>query len=556
MNEDQRKKFRTKILDIKRIVSEIKKLGIDITQLEKTINSIEKETEQKANEVYEKYDELETEAFFIDYLNDVYNSSIKKVELIYDELLEEYNTYYQIHSQCNLLNEKLTTEAYTNMGEYINIIKTLLKVFQNTSIANSDMEKKLAEIMYQLVYHVIQLELNDKEVSSLLEYIKRSEINSSYLETYIQQEVSSINLTDSNNKEINQRIQELRAEGLNFSYLDSKLIKLLSSSEEENIPTEQSNISNEVTSSLDLIPQYYEMLLELFEEQKCLERKEQTLNDEISKQMNKKHRKVMSVIKRNLLLTTYVSSLIVSFYAAKQDSTSKKFFTTTESYNLTTNTNIPTTTDYQEEAEIPISIITYNPWKEASWWEREIIGEYDFARKVETYDVSDINYENLSDYATISTLELGIKPFEEIERKDSLVPDDLYEETFKIVQRITQDKSMIKKELNEDKFGMSITMLLVFIGTFHFLISLANKEEIILGLIRSSYKDYKKSRKLKKEIKEYKEELIDYKERLKIILDQIEKLRALLENEYKNLSTSDKEKESIKAIIRKVRTRK
>lgn len=202
-----------------------------------------------------------------------------------------------------------------------------------------------------------------------------------------------------------------------------------------------------------------------------------------------------------------------SYQVARHIIKTPRYMTTNDTYSISDNLQTPSISEYQSligEDDTPETyIIEYSPWERESFLE-------EFTREVTTYDVSNVEYENLEDYLQLDLYDLGILGESETETKESLTPSDLYNDEIREVERIYQDVLDVKYE----PANFSIKTFLIFYVVWYLVdkyISKCLKTETITDYI----KDFSKRNKKRKELKEA---YLDQEHRLKEALDNFKTL--------------------------------
>ena len=168
-----------------------------------------------------------------------------------------------------------------------------------------------------------------------------------------------------------------------------------------------------------------------------------------------------------------------------------------------------------DETITTTKIIEYGPWEKAFFSDV-------YSREVATFDVSGINYSNLEDYLSLDLKALGYEAEETEETKETLSPEDLYDELIREVERTTQNLDDV--EIKHDSF------IFVVVVSEIFALSVLLFIECILE--ESYYDSLLDNLALHIKLKDYKEERKDFRillEKSKELLEENKK--RILENE-------------------------
>ena len=428
--------FLDEVLKTKQLLLKIQKLGVDTSHLEKRIQNISDNIEKEIGKKFEQY-ESNLNTFLKDgELNNIYNKGIKLLKDIQTYIIDEYNTYSKIEGYYELLE---TNIKECNSKALASNIENMLKLIKeiNTSIPiNHRSEQDLIEKIYQLAYQLIKVEFSITGTSKVLRDLKKYNFPLSYLENYIIQEINSLDKNNYQNKPILNRVHEIESKGLESSYLDESLIKLLSLPRDKEAyqETKEHLISIE-KNSLDTDNQ----LLELKQKRNSIWNDLKNLKDNTLSSLKELFLPASILA---IYTASYIGLGIGSILGINKSCKHKVYPTIEETYDITNNKNLESKNYNTTLIDNPIQLITYTPWEKGEYYYNGKYGKYSemFGRQILTYDLSEIDYADLSDYAELDLTALGITATPTTETKSTLTPEDLYEEAYTLIKRYNQEK--------------------------------------------------------------------------------------------------------------------
>ncbi len=524
---------------VERKLEQLKKIGINVKNFEDIYINIKNNVIAQKNNMYNnKYldlsnthvslsDEMQLEQIYITYCS--------KLNSLYLDL-EKYNIYMQLVSFTKLLKdfvENVNQETINGLASMRSKIMQMLKDMENSNTLDHEIEIPLFQDLYHYVYIFIKLEyrlLNDSPT------LKMCETNENYvynLDKEIVKNLEEIDLRDVKNAQIEKIVSSLDAMG-SPTYLNADLIRAIV---DVTYIEERINIINDLNNDLD----------------KYIKKAQDLIHNTMFYKQNLENRKGhiresrIDLFKRAgcfLASVAYFISLgFASFSLAKYLSKDKFYTKKTTYYDSITKKTSYTSEEVKVTGKIPeesIELIKYGPYKDA------LFGYYE--RRVDTYDVANLNVQNYDDYFNLDLEELGINGNKKYEDKKTLNIEDLYEEAYWQLKIVENDLSNYHEEPNFDAIFIDTLCLLALTVCLYFIIEyglskyLKNKDYLSL----SNIPVLNNLMHIKKDLEDIRYFKIHNKpdiQELKIITKELQDIM----HEYKPLITSfEKNLESIK----------
>lgn len=524
--------YKGKIIEVKDNIEELKAIDFECDSYEEILEKIEKDTSKNIEEAYYKF--TNPDYFLPESLNTVYEEAIKKIDILNEQLTKEYECCYKLTVKCKLLNQKLDNIEENEIQNIITDIQKLLFQMKKMPTISYDENQKLIEKIYKLVYRGIKLELASKKDSQLLEKIKIDNTDISYVASLIKKDISKEE-DKSKQEKIQRKVQEINQNGFSdIHYLDKELIVMLTSKKDNIL------ISKKEDKILEKIEKYENTKKELEEKHNYYEfSNEEIERIKIRTKNSKKTRRV-----RKIALTVnwgLVAGLIALIsFKTKPLFQDEEYKTITTLYDSSTD-DISSNIEYLPEAEDRVTVVEYQPWEEYETFNTH------YKRNTYTYelDALNMNYDDIKDYLTVD-FKGKVIPTKEVEKSTSK-PSDEYEKSEYIITKQTQDK---QDYIIKEKIGLwilvssEISVASIFINS---------------QLLKAIYKAFgqKKSlkqlkqvvRKNKEDLMTEKKKLLETKQKIEKLYNQISNLKSSIEVEYEELPIALKENEKIKRKI-------
>ena len=197
-------------------------LGFDVSTYKEQFKIIIYEVEN--NSLDSKKREIGSKMF----LTQDYLKGINSLKHLNNELEGKYEIYFMAGNVVKYVDIKVDDKLVgEELDKLVSRMITVLKSLLNSEVFHYDEEKNVIESFYKVAYKLIKYEYIANGKSELFEYIKNSDINSSYITKYIEDDISMLNLDDEKNKILRKRIYEVQMDGSNNTLFDSMIIKLL-----------------------------------------------------------------------------------------------------------------------------------------------------------------------------------------------------------------------------------------------------------------------------------------------------------------------------------------
>lgn len=539
MSRDQALNFNSELIKVKRMIKQIQELGIKTSKIEMIVTQIEEQAKLEADTITQNYrlnDSLEDMLKEGNYTQ-CYCKALNNLLTLKTKLSEEYNIYTEIHGSCLAIESHLGNMNEQNLPVVINLMLEILRKLKSSSTLNYEDEKDLVEQVYYLTYQVIKTELIYKVESQVLNKVLEDEIDINYVEKHLEEELLSIDFTKPENQYIMNRLKILKSKGLESSYLDLELLNLLKYTDNPNYIEEKKEL---ILNTYEMIEQENITLTELRKQKQELEKKLQD-NKKVQFQNKKNILKYSSFIIGSLSVIAGTIFTINSL--VKKSMKFNTYFNITQIYDATKD-KTETTENYTKQEEDTLYLKKYFPYEEYN------IGRtIKYTREVHTYDVSDLQYETLEEYATIDVNTLDFAPEITEETIYSMEPSDYYQEPRTIIEKVIVDKNKVIPKIHKADYILSAILANLIPVLFEsiFAVCLIFGNDALLSLLIEYIKDYKEKRI---DIKELVSLLIELEQQISAQTKIKNKLSTDLKTEYYKLP-QDISKEKEFAKIRK-----
>lgn len=509
IGNDKAIEFQSTLLKIKMMLNSLESIGLDISPYEEILEKIE----QASKNIKMSGDD--TTLFSSDIAGMDYAKLTAKLQEL-ESRLKEYEIYFKsfnyvdsISLVANYTVEELKIIAKTVISLLISINYSKTRIYKT--------EKNVVEKLYSFAYKIIKLELSRSGSSQVLDWCKNDAIAANFINHEVEKDLAKLSKEELNNPMLKECIAREKAKGLAFSYLDETLILNLT-----------------IQNSDELLDEIKEALTNIAH---TLEENEYSLNrnEKKLKGLNKDIKEEKVAFKKTVVADSLKCVATLSLIAGMLFGTYKfaKFITKVE--YLDTKSEVFSTSQVVQtqakegylpkidssDAEVVDETITTTKIIEYGPWEKTFFND-GYSREVATFDVSGINYSNLEDYLSLDLKTLGYEAEETEETKETLSPEDLYDELIREVERTTQNLDDV--EIKHDGF--------IFILTASEVLALAILLFIELILDDSYYDSLLDNLALHIKLKDYKEERKDFQillEKSKELLEENKK--RILENE-------------------------
>ena len=544
---DQAIEYRSLLQKTKSAIEDIGSLGIDTKKYYETLESIINQVE---NNTSDKYRSGSTAVMF---LEQDYTTGIRHLKSFYN-ILNKYNTYFIIINTCNYIEMELKNEhSKDDIGKYASKMIELLNSLRYSETLRYSEEQKIVEKVYELAYKLIKLEIVNFGESKIYDNSKNYEIDLSFFNECIKNELNTINLNEPKYEKLKTEIYNIKSRGIGNSYFDINIIKMIVV----------------LNSDLDIIKNIKDNIIELINE---IDINNYGLNSKVynyncnhkdylgnTLEKLKKSRKQFAksllsvVLGISFYLGSFTGLTIVNKKNAVNKVYDKEITTYSDEYSEETSSeefkiDIEAGRDMEEEGTV--KVVKYGSWDNSG------------NREVHTYDMSGFNFDTLKEYLSIPLDNLEYDTFVESKDDCKYVNRINYTEVEKIVYNYRDN------ELYVEKF-VAVEFLFLILGILWFagidLVILGSRDMNIFNRFKNlerNFHDLKNDKKIKKDkLEELRKEaleimeLIDKDEELKKKFNTaIERNKFLLslddELNKKVLNTEFKDTEQIKKLIR------
>ena len=512
-------------------IKKVQEIEFNTTKIEEQIAIIEQELEKKISDNYINFGNSNSTIFLTDTVKGAYDEAITRLNNFNQYLEQEYNTYYVIYNSCIELESNLEQINKDNLPNYIKEVQKLVTEINETSQMDYKMEAKIVEKVYYIAYQLLKLESIYLETNELLDKLKQSETNISYIKRHIEKDINKLDLTDANNKEIKNKILEIKKKGINNSnYLDKKLIQLLT------LSCDQNQLTNKQESFLQ---ECKEAATKYNEIEKLIETTN-NLNAEYKELKKSKRKYIRKLLRKEIFLVGNFATVTISAFGLLQGtknwSSDKIYKTKIETFDSTKG-KVETEEPYLKNTPNSTIITEYTPWIEPGYF-RE-----DYTREIYTYDITELE---LKEQDIMNYLSKGLMKSEDIlitqkTETSKEKPNNIYHENIYKIKKITQNKDQFRLEPNLKNFTLGIFVEVISIGLI---------EVIILWLIKSTNQERKHH---KEELESAKRKLLNHTEKLNNLISQYEYSKNSLEREYQELPSVLHENTSIRKRMKSLK---
>ncbi len=430
---DQAISYNSVLLKVEKTITKLKGIGLNVTEFETKKAEIIKKCHQEVDNSYQYQTNsaLSQSAF----LEQAYIKASSELNELLMAMMQ-YEIYLKTASFTNSLRYFLTKNA--KFSEEITALRSslvsLLMELVNSNTLDYKVEGPLIEDIYLMTYNFIKEEVRLTGDSLTLKLLSSNEVHLANIDAMVRKELETINLADSKYALVNARINKLDEQGIDTNYADLELIQEIVESK-INVETRLALI-NELEGKLRTYLSEAEHL-----KSKTLEYKNSL------KQYQKDKKDIYPKIAKyfaTLGLSTgiVISLLIGSFKIGKIAGNKKENMTRYTTFNPK-EPELSVNETYTSDEEDGIYLREYSPFVENS--------DGEFKRTVITYDLSNVGEMPIEEYINVDLDTLGIKGDSKIEEKESLSLEDLYEESYQIIEKIEVNKDDVKIDYDLEK---------------------------------------------------------------------------------------------------------
>ncbi len=518
--KDQALVYKSLLQDTKSAIRDIGTLGFDTKPYYDTLDNIVDSVEQNVSGR-----EGGTAAMF---LTMDYATGIKHLTKLY-RILEKQNIYFKIFNICKLLEMKLEQNlSKEEISECANQVIDMLDSLRYSETTRYQDEQKIVEKAFSLAYQLIKMEILSFGESKIYNVSKEHEIDCSFFNECITDDIESLDLTDEKHRTLQTRLYEIKSKGIGSSYFDINIIKAIvalnpNSNLVEGIKNNIGNLEREIEKSDKRIASLYEVYCE---KNRILERwqhKKKSFAKDVAKSIS-------SII---LSLAFYISSFAALTALARKitkDTVYNEERTSySKEYGKETGIREYKTPSQMNQPQDGVYIKSYGNWVPGDYSDGVDDGE--LYRKVKVYDMSGFDFETLKEYLTVALANLDYT--EETEIGKDVDKSELARDAYISVQDLSYEN------MGEVQGNSWVLFTFIFLLLDGFVISTveiykSKKYKDIAGKMTDLSFDVQELKSAKKTTKERYESLKSTVQELLDYIDQNDELKAKLNEEIKN----------------------
>ena len=514
--------YQAKLLEIKRIINTLNSVGIKGERYLKKVNVVEETVKKDIEEKNNNKGILNKNSAV-----GIYTKAIANLEVIKNEL-QKYNSYIEGYYYCNYLEDKLTSDKVTpeEVTDYSKRVIQLMNMINNSDTRDYEEEQVIVEKIYSLAYQVMKLEFEILGKSEIFDIVKENPVMESFINLEIEKDINLLSEEKRNNKLIKGSLNKVMSSGINYSYMDKVLITALALNDD----------NSAIKKVEDNLRELYNTIVNNSKE---IEAIKHDVDRELEDSSDKLQRIKIYSRSNKIELFKRISAGVVSlgilfgiWRGARALVTSKKYFTTKESYS--------STSGYSKEESYQEKVDNFNSLYLYEYEPYEVYSRDYYKRHYTMYDISNINVDsnNLEDYLNVN-LKLANSSdsyYGDGKYKEEMSPEDFYDEVLYEVVKIVQnpDDVIVKKDTFLE-VGLTILVgLLAELGYLRLLVEWDPFYELESNVNRK--KNLQKGLlKLKNDIETYRRLIDNNKEVKERFTKAYETYRPLLESsEFKD----------------------
>ena len=433
--QDKAIEFESTKIKVLQTINKMKEASLNVSKYEELYHKILNDCTHENKTIPDSIINSNTNFFATDYLVANYSKAIKELELLFNEL-SKYEIYVRVSSFTTYLKSFInkTDKTPNDFDLYRTSLIDILNNLVKSSTLDYDVEGNIIEEMYEIAYYFIKEEIKFLGYSPVLDSLSNNQIHINYLDREITRELEKINFKNQKYSCLLTKKKELDSLGFNASYVNEDFLRMLVSYnlKHKDISPIINNLIEKITDNLKIINEgnttynnkYYKS----------------TLRHEISKNA------ALLISSLSIITGLILGSIKLTKLAAT------KYNNTITTYSV--EDGLEETIEYTDNDEDSIKIYEINPYQKKL---------SNYARKVITYDVTNIDGIPLEEYLDIDLASLGIKGESTTERLDELTLNDLYEETIRYVEHIEVNKEDTQTKMDVDAiFALIIIALIAF----------------------------------------------------------------------------------------------
>ena len=164
--EDKAIIFKGLYQEVKLMIDNIKEIGFDVKEFDNQLSEIYSRVQEIANKTNSSV--FEESIHLNNYTTGIYELNNLKINL------EKYNLYFKVLNSCKWLQTMIKNTSITKeeLNQYVNQMEENLNQIVHSNTMDYDNEKHVVELVYEVAYEIIKLELLINNRSNLYEYVK------------------------------------------------------------------------------------------------------------------------------------------------------------------------------------------------------------------------------------------------------------------------------------------------------------------------------------------------------------------------------------------------
>ncbi len=429
-----------------------------------------------------------------------------------------------------LLELKTKKIIENTIEEIVCKVKDLLsRIMRSTALFIENNEDFLNQV-YEYAYNIIKYELIYCGNSTLLDYVKTDIVHTTYVVKFIKEEIEEL----SKKKQVQEQLITVNKNGFDdLYYLNKELLLFI-------IKSDKKEYQSIMEERIEVTYKKYKEV-----KQELEETKESTLLHitNIKNTKKKKNQLLRQQLARKALFFLNLSIVGVGIFGSIKATNKippiKEYRTVQTIYDSSHPENKEEEITYQKELNNELSIIEYSLWESPGYFRDE------YQRNVYEYELDNegLYCEDVEEYLTKDLKSHIILRDSNIETC-SEPPEEMYTENKYVISQIFQNQDEYKEIENKtSKY---------FVGTI--LIACTILVDAVLVLIYlNERKDIKKEKEeVKNELMCQKKLLLEEKNRINSLIDQINDFKMKLNQQYEKLPKVLQEDEEIQRKIRKL----
>lgn len=309
-----------------------------------------------------------------------YAKSLERLQSL-ETKLDNRQSYLKIHFKINSIIKEVTKTRDFSENRMKLYVKECINVLKDAKDIKSDSleeSKRVTMDIYETIYEVIKLELVANGKSSLLDYMLKNKIGLEYINDLVRDDIEYLEERDLYTEDVDKHITRVSKEGINYTYADEDLILSIALLTDDRI--------------IDRLKSKKEELDEDITEVKERKEKNKEAYDDTLYQIGR-HTKAVKRSRRFAGIGSVLMALNIFGYLHAPSMLQKKYSDVTYQ---TTREVYDTVSDETRSEEV------YGKKKAKEFTELKVYGpvKENGKRKVTTYELSEMNLDDISEYTT------------------------------------------------------------------------------------------------------------------------------------------------------------